>query len=81
MDNSFIIAGIISVTFFICKFIEMRMVDKESKPLKFLIRDSLMVYLCVLIGFFIFDQVKPMMNQVGGDLPNIPAAFTDGPGF
>jgi hypothetical protein len=81
MDNSFVVAGIISVTFLICKFIEMRMIDRENKPLKFLIRDSLLVYICSIIGFFVFDQVKPMMKQVGEQLPSTPAAFTDAPGF
>ena len=44
MYNIFIFAGIISIIFLIIKFIEMRMIDKEPKPLKFLIRDSLLVY-------------------------------------
>ena len=38
MDNIFIIAAIISVIFVIAKFIEMRFIEKEAKPLKFLIR-------------------------------------------
>ena len=44
MENIFIIATIISITFFIVKFIEMRFIKKESNPLKFLIRDALLVY-------------------------------------
>ena len=53
MDNIFIIAAIISVIFVIAKFIEMRFVDKEAKPLKFLIRDALLVYVSVIMGHFI----------------------------
>ena len=68
MDNIFIVAGIISFIFFVSKFIEMRFIEKESKPLKFLVRDSLLVYFSVLIGNFILEQFNdlskllPMVN-------------------
>ena len=80
MSNIFIVAGIISVVFLIIKFIEMRFVDKESKPLKFLIRDALLVYFSVVSGSFIIDQVSPVMQEVGENITN-PAVFTDNPGF
>jgi len=81
MDSVFIIAGIISVTFLLVKFVEMRFVNKESKPLKDLVRDSLLVYFCVLVGNFILDQLKPVLQQVGGDAVITPRVFTDNPGF
>ena len=77
MDNIFIIAAIISITFFIAKFIEMRFVEKESKPLKLLIRDSLLVYFSVLFGYFILEQIKPVI-QNGGETQLV---FTDKPEF
>lgn len=80
MSNIFIVAGIIAVVFLIVKFIEMRFVDKESKPLKFLIRDALLVYFSVVSGSFIIDQVSPVMQEVGENISN-PAVFTDNPGF
>jgi hypothetical protein len=80
MSNIFIVAGIIAVVFLIVKFIEMRFVDKESKPLKFLIRDALLVYFSVVSGSFIIDQVSPVMQEVGENITN-PAVFTDNPGF
>ena len=79
MDNIFLVAGIISVIFFIAKFLEMRYVDKEPKPLKFLIRDSLVVYFSVVIGNFILGQVEPAINET--IVPSIPMAFTDNPPF
>ena len=78
MNNIFIIAGIISVIYFIAKFIEMRFIEKESKPLKHLIRDSLLVYFSVLIGNFVSEQVSPVLEIV--HVSN-PVAFTDNPGF
>ena len=79
MDNIFLIAGIISVIFFIAKFLEMRYVDDEPKPLKFLIRDSLLVYVSVVLGGFILDQLNPVINDV--HLVEQPLAFTDNPPF
>ena len=59
------------------KFVEMRFVEKENKPLKLLIRDTILVYLCSVSGFFIMDQLKPVIN-----VENVsPAVFTDNPTF
>jgi len=79
MDNIFFVAAVISVVFLIAKFIEMRFVEKENKPLKFLIRDSLLVYISVIIGSFILDQLKPVMNEIV--VSEVPLAFTDNPSF
>jgi hypothetical protein len=81
MQNIFIVAAIISVVFFIVKFIEMRFVDKESKPLKFLIRDSLLVYFSVIAGNFVIEQLKPVIQEGGEAAVIAPAVFTDNPGF
>ena len=79
MENIFLAAAIISIIFFIIKFIEMRFIEKESKPLKYLIRDSLLVYFSVVIGHFVIDQIKPLSEQVNSNLP--PGVFTDNPNF
>jgi len=79
MENIFLIAGIVSVIFLIAKFIEMRFIEKENKPLKFLIRDSLIVYISVISGFFIINQVEPIIE--GGSKISSPVVFTDNPSF
>jgi hypothetical protein len=79
MDNIFFVAAIMSVIFFIIKFLEMRYVDKEPKPLKFLIRDSLVVYFSVVIGNFILGQVEPAIKETIAS--GTPMAFTDNPPF
>ena len=79
MDNIFLVAGIISAIFFIAKFLEMRYVDEEPKPLKILVRDSLLVYVSVVMGSFIIDQLKPVINDAV--VPIDPLAFTDNPPF
>ena len=79
MNNIFLVAGLMSVIFFISKFLEMRYVDKETKPLKLLVKDSLLVFVCVLAGNFILEQVKPVIAE---NMPQVnPAAFTDNPPF
>jgi hypothetical protein len=80
MDNIFIIATVISVIFLISKFIEMRFVDSESKPLKLLIRDTLLVYFSVISGYFIMEQLKPVL-EIAGEAVSTPQVFTDNPEF
>ena len=79
MENIFVIAGVISVIFFIAKFLEMRFFDKEPKSLKLLVRDSLLVYFSVICGYFILEQIKPVTNGVVGG--GITPVFTDNPEF
>ena len=81
MDNIFIIAAIISVIFIVSKFIEMRFIDKENKPLKLLIRDALLVYFSVVSGYLIIEQLKPVMQTAGEGLTTNPQVFTDNPEF
>jgi hypothetical protein len=77
MDSIFVIAGVISVIFIIIKFIEMRFIEKENKPLKLLIRDALLVYFSVICGYFILEQLNPIVNK-GGEKIQV---FTDNPEF
>ena len=80
MTNIFLIAGIISFTFFLVKFLEMRYIEKESKPLKLLIRDALIVYFSVIIANFVIEQLATVAeNSVGGK--KLTPVFTDNPGF
>jgi len=79
MTNIYIIAGIISITFLVFKFLEMRYIEKESKPLKLLFRDTLIVYFSVLIAHFVIDQLNPIM--VAGSVKQVTPVFTDNPAF
>jgi hypothetical protein len=80
MDNIFIIATVVSVIFLILKFIEMRFVDNENKPLKLLVRDTLLVYFSVIFGYFIMEQIKPAL-EIAGEGIKAPQVFTDNPEF
>jgi hypothetical protein len=56
MDNVYLTALAIAFVFMLVKFIDMRYVSKENKPLKVIIIDTIVVYFSVLAGSFIIDQ-------------------------
>ena len=58
----------------------MRFVEKETKPLKLLIRDSLLVYFSVDFGDFVIGQINPMIKG-GSSASTVTPVFTDNPGF
>jgi hypothetical protein len=80
MDSIFVVAAVVSIVFFILKFVEMRFVDKESKPLKVLIRDAILVYFSVVSGHFILNQINPVFKDITGG-SKVTQVFTDNPGF
>jgi len=80
MENIFVLSTLIAIVYFLAKFIEMRFVLKEIKPLKVLIRETLLAYISTVIGLFIanqFDMMKTAVNAIGGGV-NV---FVDNPGF
>ena len=79
MTNIFVLAAIISIVFLLAKFLEMRYIEKESKPLKLLIRDAFLVYFSVIMANFVIDQINPVIK--GGMSQKITPVFTDNPGF
>ena len=84
MLNYLVTSIIISFVYLIIKFIEMRFIDEENKPLKVLIRDALFVFVSCFIGFFLLGQLKPIMNySIGGGIESVknPPVFTEDPHF
>lgn len=83
MENLFVLAAVVAIVYFFSKFLEMRFILKEVKPLKVLIRETLHVYVSVVLGLFIADQFSLVTNAVdklSGKGNNV-AAFVDAPGF
>ena len=76
-QNKFLVALAISIVYSLIKFVEMKFILKEKKPLKVLFRDAVIVYLSVLSGHFIFEQIVP----IGGSLTEKVGAFTNQPDF
>ena len=82
--NNFVLATIISFMYLIVKFIEMRFIEKENKPLKYLVRDCLLVYFSIMIGLVVIEQIDPeVLVEAGTSTPIQPSmsVFTDNPAF
>lgn len=75
-SSSFVTGVAVASAYLIFRFIEMRLILKENKPLKLLVRDTLLVYLSVLLGNFVMDQL-------GGNklMSKVPQVFTNNPDF
>tara|TARA_R110002074_G_scaffold4200_1_gene21141 strand:+ start:1937 stop:2167 length:231 start_codon:yes stop_codon:yes gene_type:complete len=76
MENIYFTGLVIAFTFLISKFIEMRFITKENKPIRSIIIDTVFVYFSVIIGHFIIQQ----FNQKTKILTEAPV-FVDRPGF
>ncbi len=77
MEKYIIHSGIIAFIYLLIKFVEMRMVKKEMKSVKELIRDTIIVYLSAIVGLYIISEFMPT-NAVIKSVTNV---FTDTPGF
>jgi len=78
MENVLIQAGIIAILYLLLKFGEMRLVLKESKPIKEFLRDTVIVFSSAFIGMYVIDQFL-----LQGDIITkvSPKAFIDNPTF
>jgi len=72
----FITGVAVACAYLLFRFIEMRFILKENKPVKLLARDTIIVYLSVLLGCFV-------MKQMGGMnlASKVPQVFTNTPDF
>ena len=83
----FVVGLVVAVVYFLLKFMEMRFVDPENqKPVKVLMRDSIMVCISAVIGVFILNQFENIggIGGIGGGSNgggSTPAVFVDTPGF
>jgi hypothetical protein len=78
MEKYIIHSGIIAFIYLLMKFAEMRIVIKETKPIKELVRDTIMVYLASMVGLYIIDEFMPSGDAIKKTVTNV---FTDNPGF
>jgi hypothetical protein len=76
MDNLFVISGTIAIIYMIVRIAEMKFVLKETKPIKELVRDSVVVCVSGILGLFILDQFSTSINK---STPT--SAFTGAPDF
>lgn len=90
MEQVIVFALIVTFAFSVFKFAEIKLLEKqkEMKPLKFFVRDVVLVFISASIGAFIYmnmnEQIGEFFNVItetkvlgGGPAP----VFTDAPGF
>ena len=88
-SNSYIVSGIIAFVFLVAKFLEMRFTNNnnnadeasQSKPMKLLLRDALLVYVSSLLGFYVIAQFEEHSANGTNTAIKEVAAFTGGPDF
>jgi len=78
-NHTFNLAIIISFVYFLFKFIEMRFITKQIKPLKELIRETIFVYIVSLFSLFISNQLN-FINISQNTSPKLNV-FVDNPNF
>ena len=88
MEKALILSVFITITFFVLKLIDMKYISKEWKPMKTVIRDSLLVLvgstLSVLIYFLTNGRMNDFFNILTENKTLKPSAteiFTGEPGF
>ena len=63
-------SGIISFLYLIIKFLETKYSKTEKKPFKHLAIDTLLVFICCMVGLYAIDQFKGSDKNTGAFLNN-----------
>lgn len=84
----FVIGVVVAAIYFLLKFMEMRFVEPDNqKPVKVLIRDSIVVCISSVLAVFILNQFENLGDgggsggSGGSGGGGAPAVFVDTPGF
>jgi len=70
MENIFMFSSVISIIYLVFKYLEMKLITKDIKPIKLIIRDALIVFISSISGFFVLSQFENNVN-----LKSQPGAF------
>ena len=88
MNNLLSLAILITLLFCFTKFVEMKYLDKEFKPLKIVVRDALIVFICSMVASYLIFNMSGSINDflnivTENKTMNMESAkiFTDTPGF
>jgi len=77
--NQVLTSSIISIIYFIFKFIEMRLILKENKPFKELFKDTVIVFISTTLALIILEQFN--INEIIGNIKTAPSVFISKPDF
>ena len=77
--NQVLTSSIISIIYFIFKFMEMRLILKENKPFKELFKDTVIVFISTTLALIILEQFN--INEIIGNIKSAPSVFISKPDF
>ena len=88
MENLILFAIFTTAIFILLKILEMKYLEEEMKPLKFMVRDAVIVFTSAIaaavLRFYIKGSLADFLNVVTENkIPNLEATqiFTGEPGF
>jgi hypothetical protein len=88
MEKLFLIALLITFLFCSVKILEMKYLEKKWKPLKFVIRDALIVFSCSIVSMITFFSMSGSLTDFFNVITEnkilnqtTTQIFTDEPGF
>jgi len=88
MEKIFLMAIFATALFCFAKFVEMKYLEEEVKPLKLLVRDSAIVFAGALLSGYMFLSMDSSMTDFFNVItenktvePETTQIFTDAPGF
>ena len=62
-DSPFLIAGVVAFIYLVFRLAEMRFILKEKKSPKIFLRESLLVFVSVLLGNYLLARLKPLTKM------------------
>ena len=71
--------AIICIIYFLLKYIEMKFIFKNVKPLKELLKDTGIVFIVSLVSIIVIDKFN--LNEMVTDIKSTPTVFTSNPDF
>tara|TARA_B100000035_G_scaffold88473_1_gene74397 strand:- start:174 stop:401 length:228 start_codon:yes stop_codon:yes gene_type:complete len=75
MENTIMICSVAAFLFLLFKFIEMRFIEKENKPLKSIVKDTLIVFISTFVGIMVIQQFPNITEE------SQASVFTNKPDF
>mgnify|MGYP006076717909 CR=1 FL=1 len=80
MEQNLIISTLITLIFFAITFGEMKYVSKNVRPIKELIKETILVYISSFLGLFLISKLN-LFKKVATEGPNVTQVLVDKPEF
>ena len=79
MNQYFLLSGIITIIYLIVKQVESRYTNAESKPLKYIVRDGVLVFGSAVVTLFLANLVDSPFKQMLAMVTDTTSSITTAP--